>query len=50
MYEKEWANGIFKDICLDYSEFEINLLHIKEVKENKKNKVLLLQKASIQQD
>ncbi|GAB6886577.1 hypothetical protein JCM13304A_00750 [Desulfothermus okinawensis JCM 13304] len=38
MYEKEWANGIFKDICLDYSEFEINLLHIKEVKENKKTR------------
>lgn len=37
-YEHKWAKRIFKDIGLDYTEFEINLLNLKEIKENKKNR------------
>ena len=43
-YEYKWAKSIFKDIGLDYDEFEINLLNLKEIKKNKKHRCYVCKK------
>ncbi|GAB6162795.1 ATP-dependent sacrificial sulfur transferase LarE [Desulfothermus naphthae] len=43
-YEQKWAREIFKNINIDYSEFEINLLELKEVKENHKKRCYFCKK------